>query len=185
MAEIKKGNFSLNLGITKLSADLSEDDRQCAWELYTEIATRSSVSGKRGDDECRNFEGELLVESLNSLYAFFTECRQIMRKFPVGRIKDDNQKHLGCIIHDLLAHVLRPFLEKWQIDFREWWATDDKKELAPFERQKMYPHYEDLMKDWSEVRKTVRKLERLLIKEYKLIDLEGPYGGERAQEQVI
>jgi len=185
MAEIRKGSFSLNIGIAKLSAELSEEDRQCAWELYTEIATRSSVTGKRGDDECRNFEGELLIESLNSLYSFFTECRQIMRKFPVGRIKDDNQKHLGCVIHDLLAHVLRPFLEKWQIDFREWWSGDEERELGPFDRQRKYPKYDDMMEDWSEVRKTVRSLERALIKEYKLIDLEGPYGERKNEGQVI
>jgi hypothetical protein len=36
MPEIKEGSFELNLGIVKLGAKLSEDDRQCAWELYSE-----------------------------------------------------------------------------------------------------------------------------------------------------
>lgn len=184
MAEITEGSFSLNLGITKLGFKLKAQDRQCAWELYTEIATRSSVSGKRGDRECRNFDGELLVESLNSLYSFFTECRQIMRKFPVGRIADNNQQHLGCVIHDLLAHVLRPFLEKWQVDFREWWASDDQKDLTPFERQKKYPKYDDMMTEWSQIRKVVRALERTLVKEYKLVDLDGPLRAKK-RGQVI
>jgi hypothetical protein len=35
------------------------------------MSTRVSVIGKPGDSGCKNFEGELLVKSLNSLYAFF------------------------------------------------------------------------------------------------------------------
>jgi hypothetical protein len=33
------------------------------------------------------FKGELLNESLSSLYIFFREMRGIMRKFPVGKIE--------------------------------------------------------------------------------------------------
>jgi hypothetical protein len=33
MPEIKEGSFELDLGLVKLGAELSEDDRQCAWEL--------------------------------------------------------------------------------------------------------------------------------------------------------
>jgi hypothetical protein len=33
MPEIKEGSFELDLGLVKLGAKLSEDDRQCAWEL--------------------------------------------------------------------------------------------------------------------------------------------------------
>jgi hypothetical protein len=40
MATLTKGSFSLNLGIVKLGADLSDDDRQCAWELCTKLSTR-------------------------------------------------------------------------------------------------------------------------------------------------
>jgi len=29
MPEIKKGNFSLNLGFLQVNADISEEDRQC------------------------------------------------------------------------------------------------------------------------------------------------------------
>lgn len=174
MASLTKGKFTLNLGIVKLGGDLTDEDRQCAWELYTEIATRVAVSGKRDDAECKNFEGELLIESLSSLYNFFQECRMIMRKFPVGRIQDENQKHLGCVIHDLLAKVLRPFLEQWQVVLRTWWESEENKELSPFDRQKNFPECEALLKDWSDVRQIVRELEQTLVKEYKLVDLEPP-----------
>jgi len=172
MASVTKGRFTLNLGIVKLATELSDEDRQCAWELYTEIATRVAVSGKRGDEECQNFDGELLKESLDSLYKFFGECRLIMRQFPVGRIRDDNQQHLGCVIHDLLAKVLRPFLEKWQVAFRTWWDSEECKCMPLFDRQKEFPDYDEFIQEWSEVRQIVRSLEQTLIKEYKLVDLE-------------
>jgi hypothetical protein len=60
MPEIKEGSFELDLGLVKLGAKLSEDDRQCAWELYTEIVTRVAVVGKRHDWTCEYFGGELM-----------------------------------------------------------------------------------------------------------------------------
>jgi hypothetical protein len=47
MPEIKKGSFELDLGLVKLGAKLSEDDRQCAWELYTEIVTIAGHADSR------------------------------------------------------------------------------------------------------------------------------------------
>jgi hypothetical protein len=44
MPEITEGSFELNLGILKMGAKLSEIDRRCAWELYTEIVTQVAVS---------------------------------------------------------------------------------------------------------------------------------------------
>src|SRR5215471_16307429 len=80
MPTLTKGSFSLNLGIVKLGGDLSNDDRQCAWELYTELSTRVAVTGKADDPDCVEFGGELYIESLDSLYNFFREARGIMRK---------------------------------------------------------------------------------------------------------
>ena len=57
MPEIKEGSFELSLGLVKLGAKLSEDDRQCARELYTEIVTRVAIVGKRLDPTCEDFAG--------------------------------------------------------------------------------------------------------------------------------
>ena len=67
---------------------------------------------------------ELHAESLDSLYNFFKECRGIMRKFPVGKLKEYKQKHLGVLINRILNDVFRPFLEKWSGPFRAWWVLD-------------------------------------------------------------
>lgn len=168
MSELSEGDFSINFGVVKLSGKLSELDRQCAWHLYTEIITRVAVSGKRRDKTCRDFSGEVLAESFESLHTFFRETRYIMKEFPVGKIKEKLQCHLGILIHDLLADVLRPFLEKWQADFRAWWQQQDKNKLSWFEIQKQYPKYEELLKDWTDLRKIMRSIERKLCEEYKL-----------------
>lgn len=171
MPEIKRGNFSLNLGFLQVHAEVSEEDRQCAWELYTEICTRLALTGKRDDPACRDFSGEVLVESLDSVHNFFREARGIMRRFPVGQLKRNNTKHLGILINDLMINVLRPFLEKWQADFRHWYNQHSNKKLSPFTRQNKYPKYKKLLKDWNDVRLLMRDLQSELVKAYCLVDI--------------
>ena len=173
MTTVARGSFSLNLGIVKLGAELADDDRQCAWELYSEISTRVSVTGKLSDSECKNFEGELFIESLDSLYKFFQEARQIMRKFPVGRIALENKNHLGVVISRCMDNVLRPFLEKWHVDYRHWWEHISNPRLSPFERQKEYPKVEEFLKDWCDLRMIMRALQKELINVYSLVDVTG------------
>jgi hypothetical protein len=168
MPEISEGSFTIDFGVVKLGGKLSEQDRQCAWQLYAEIVTRVAVCGKRRDETCSDFSGEVFAESLSSLHAFFQEARQIMKAFPVGKLKEKNQCHLGILIHDLLADVLRPFLEKWQADFRAWSEQQDRGKQSWFELQRKYPRYGELLADWTDLRKLMRKLEDKLRDEYKL-----------------
>ncbi len=171
MAILKKGNFELNFGFLKVSAEVSEEDRQCAWALYTEMSTRVSVIGKSRDSECKNFEGELLVESLNSLYAFFQEARRIMRDFPVGRLEQGKKEHLGVMISQVMENVLRPFLEKWHMDFRYWWEHQSNPRLLPKDRQSEYPKLTEFLDDWASVRYLMRELQKELIAVYRLVDV--------------
>lgn len=173
MAVLNKGSFSLNLGIVKLGGELSDDDRQCAWELYTELSTRVSVTGKPGDEECSDFSGELYIESLRSLYKFFQEARSIMRKFPVGKINDNNKEHLGVMINRIMEEVLRPFLEKWQVRYQHWWDNESNPRVSPLDRQKEFPEIERFLKDWASVRWLMRKVQGELVRVYKLVDVGG------------
>lgn len=168
MPELKEGNFTIDFGVVKLGGKLSEQDRQCAWQLYTEIVTRVAVSGKRRDETSSDFSGEIIAESLASLHSFFQEARQIMKEFPVGKLKEKNQDHLGILIHDLLADVLRPFLERWQADYRAWWEQQDRTGHSRFDIQKTYPKYSELLEDWTHLRKLMRKIEHQIRDEYKL-----------------
>lgn len=173
MTTMTKGSFTLDLGIVKLGTELSDEDRQCAWELYSELSTRVAVTGKPKDSECRDFCGELFHESLTSLYTFFQEARSIMRKFPVGRLQNDVQNHLGVIISKMLSDVLRPFLEKWQSDYRHWWENQSNPRVEPMERQKAYPQHDEMLGDWADVRVLMRALQQKLVEVYKLIDVNG------------
>jgi hypothetical protein len=172
MTSMTKGSFTLDIGIVKLGAELSDDDRQCAWELYSELSTRVAVTGKSNDSDCTDFNGELYHESLTSLYTFFKESRNIMRKFPVGRLQADVQNHLGVIISKMLSDVLRPFLEKWQADYRHWWENQSNPRVEPIERQKAYPKHDEMLVDWTNVRLLMRQLQETLVQEYKLISVQ-------------
>lgn len=171
MTTVSKGSFSLNLGIVKLEAALSEEDRQCAWELYTELSTRVAVTGKPDDPDCTNFDGELYIESLDSLYTFFQEARRIMRRFPVGKIAVLQKNHLGAMVSQAMANVLRPFLEKWQVHYRHWWENESNPRLAPLERQTHYPRLKEFLSDWSALRWLMRELQKELVRVYDLVDV--------------
>lgn len=172
MAVMKKGNFTIDIGFVKLGGDFTEDDRQCAWELYTELATRVAVTGKPHDRDGTDFSGEVYAESLVSLYTFFSEARKIMRQFPVGAINAKGvENHLGALIHRAMRDVLRPFLESWQADYRFWWESGSDKTLSPFERQKTYPKLNEMLSQWSDVRAIMRAIQDELVTMYKLVDV--------------
>ncbi len=171
MPNIRKGSFELNLGLVKLGAEVAEEDRQCAWELYTEIATRVAVCGKPGDPECTDFEGELYIESVESLYRFFQEVRLIMRRFPVGKLNASNQDHLGILANRIMTSVLRPFLEKWQIKYRHWWENESNPRLSPLQRQTNFPELRQFLADCSAVRTIMRAVRDELAATYQLVDV--------------
>lgn len=166
---LQEGSFELDLKVVKLGAKLAEEDRQCAWELYTELVTRVAVVGKTSDTDAGNFDGEVLAESLDSLYKFFQEARGIMRRFPVGRI-GKRKNHLGIVVHGMMKDVLRPFLEKWHADFRHWWEYESDKKLSPLKRQKGYPNLKPFLADWRSVRLLMRAVQQELVNTYELVE---------------
>lgn len=168
MSNLKKGSFSLSLGFVQLSGDIAEDDRQCAWELYTEMSTRVAVVGKSRDPDCTNFDGELLIESMNSLYGFFQEARKIMRQFPVGKLGASSDAHLGVMIGRVMSEVIRPFLEKWHVEVRHWWEYQSNPRITPMDRQKEFPRFKELIDDWCSLRWLMRELQKELISVYRL-----------------
>ncbi len=168
MATIKEGNFSINLGLVKLDGRLTDDDRQCAWELYAEIITRVAVVGKWSDQEAASFEGEIYAESFTSLHRFFQEARGIMRKFPVGRIDKPTKDHLGVMIQRILTDALRPFLEKWQGNYRSWWELQMKTPRNPFEVQAEFMDLKALLEDWSAIRRIMRRAAHEICEAYQL-----------------
>lgn len=174
MPVFTKGSFSVNLGIVSIGGELEEDDRQCAWELYCELTLRVALVGKL-DAECDQvFVGERYDQSLDSVYAFVFEARALMRRYPVGRISVGGaQNHLGFVIAALLETVIRPFLEKWQVDYRHWWhqACTKHAEVSPFELQRTYPKLDAMLEDWRGLREFCRDAARELTKTFSLPDV--------------
>ena len=173
MAVLTKGNFAINLGIFKVGGELTDDDRQCAWELYTEIVTRLAVHGRLNTDASLEdqFKGELFSESLESLYSFFGEMRGIMRKFPVGKIECADEYHLGKFTCAIMTNILRPFLERWQGDYRFWFdlTSRNRPNDSPFTIQQDYPNLEEFLKDWADLRSLMQSVADTLAREYQLV----------------
>ena len=170
MPVFKRGTFSFNLGFVQIGGELNEEDRQCAWELYCEIVTRVAVRGSLDGESKDDFGGEVYKESLDSLYAFFLEARQIMKRFPVGKIGASDKSHLGFFIVTMLEVVVRPFLEKWHTPVRHFWKEADES-IPPLERQKAFAHREALETDWAEVREFFRGTAKELAEVYRLKDM--------------
>ncbi len=174
MAVFNKGTFSMNLGFIAVGGEFDNQDRQCAWELYTEIVTRVAVHGKLDEKRQEAFDGEVLVESLSSLYNFFMASREIMRRYPVGELsikRPEVTNHLGFFIATMLDAVLRPFLETWQATYRHWWDQKSDRSKTPFKRQEEFPQLAQFKKDWITMRGFFRQSADELAKTYKLIDL--------------
>jgi hypothetical protein len=161
MAVFTSGNVSLNLGLLQMTGDFSDADRQCAWELYTELRTRGALLHHASSWK------ELMIEVFDSLYAFFQEARAIMKRFPVGQL-GGGIYHLGFLIDDLLNNYLRPFLNEWQAIFRHWWEIDADQSLAPFERQQSYPAIDELLSDHIVLKAAMRETINMLIQAYNL-----------------
>lgn len=187
MPVMHKGSFSINLGIVAVGGELSEADRQCAWELYCELVSRVALVGKQDARGELVFIGELYSDSLDSVHAFFREARALMRRYPVGRISgDDRRNHLGFFIAALLEVAIRPFLEKWQATYRHWWrrSTDSDPGRSPFERQQAFAHLDAMLADWRELRRFCRAAAKELTETFDLPDvmaLEPP----RAQQEWL
>ena len=67
--------------------------------------------------------------------------------------------------------ILRPFLEKWQGDFRHWFDVESRKRQSdsPFLIQKDYPQLKEFLDDWSDLRSLMQSVAQTLAKEYQLV----------------
>ncbi len=75
------------------------------------------------------------------------------------------------MISRAMTEILRPFLEKWQVEYRHWWEYQSNPRLAPLERQATYPRLKELLDDWTAVRWLMRELQKELVLVYNLVDV--------------
>ncbi|MER7827325.1 hypothetical protein ABTX85_32720 [Streptomyces sp. NPDC096097] len=109
----KAQEINVKLGfplIGEISGTWQPDDveRQAAWELYVELATRVSVI-ELGEDE------GLLREALSSLYTMFGTTREILRRYgpAVAPHVAPGQVTFGVLAVNVLNLSIRPLLSRW------------------------------------------------------------------------
>jgi hypothetical protein len=104
--------LQLKLGFVEAEFAPQDVDRQAAWELYVELATR--VSTQRLLDA----EGSE-KQALSSVYSLFPTTREILKKH------GPSAQNFARVAIAVLNVVLRPFLTRWHLEFERGTALDE------------------------------------------------------------
>ena len=110
-SRISQVSLNLPFGLGGVTVDVSAAERNAAWKLYVEFATRIATHPMEpGAGNVR--------EALTSLYNLFGITRNILKDAgpEVGQSPDD----LGPISIRVMNDGLRPFLEKWHAAYGDY-----------------------------------------------------------------
>lgn len=107
--------------LSQLTFVVNKDDKQTAWELFIEVATRVSTQPLEPGDG-------FLRESLNSLYQLFGQTRDILKRAQPTKIK--RAKTVEYLALAMLNRELRPFLSKWHLRLSRFEAAGATDEAA-------------------------------------------------------
>jgi hypothetical protein len=114
-AGVESVEFGLNVGVLSIKGTWkpSDDERNAAWELYVELATRVAVVP---------LNPGLLREALSSLYSLFATTRGILRKYgpAVARPRPEGEYNFGQLAILVLNYELRPILANWHPALAHW-----------------------------------------------------------------
>ncbi|MBN1608461.1 MAG: hypothetical protein JW940_17650 [Polyangiaceae bacterium] len=112
-ATVQKVTLSLDLGFFSMDTEWVADprERQAAWELYVELATRVATQPLDPDTG-------MAREALDSLHALFETTRAILRAAGPG--VGTSERSLGYLAISVLNQGLRPFLSRWHPRLAAW-----------------------------------------------------------------
>jgi hypothetical protein len=139
----RKESFTVDLRIPgvggvsgKWVPDLAE--RQAAWELYVELATRVTTVSLGSNNG-------LLRESLTSFHAMFEITREVLKRGGpnLARQKNGSDVSLGGLAFTVLNRVLRPLLGRWHPELQAYEASRPLK-TSPFEHEQAWPKETEL-----------------------------------------
>ena len=141
----KTVSFSLPFGLGAVTYEISDAQRVAAWHLYVQLKTRKAAIPF-------DTQYDLVVEVLDSLFEVVAITRELLTRLPVGNSE-------GLAISDMMLRVLndglRPYLTKWQADFRRWWELAEQdpahRDESPQLIQRAYPHYDELVRELMEM----------------------------------
>jgi hypothetical protein len=127
---LKITDISLNLpfGIGGVTVARTEAQREAAWALYVEYATRVTTQALGPG------QGSLR-EALSSMYRLFEVTREVLKAAGPGVA--DGPNSLGPLAIRVLNEGLRPFLAEWHTRLGEF---EDSQRLA--QREKLGPGVE-------------------------------------------
>jgi hypothetical protein len=115
------------LGSVKFSVDA--EDRQVAWQLFIETATRIATQPLRAE------EG-FLREALNSLYSLFATTRELLRGMRPSNVTEGETVETAAVA--MLNKDLRPFLSKWHPALTAFESLEPKKAEHEWERNEEF-----------------------------------------------
>lgn len=139
--------LQLKLGLVEAEFVARDVDRQAAWELYIELATRVSTQllpDAQGSDK----------QALSSIYSLFPATREILKRH------GPSAQNFARIAIAVLNLVLRPFLTRWHLQF-EGAAMPDPSAVAQF-RQELAAMRVDL-REYANVLARIADVEELTL----------------------
>lgn len=143
-------NINLPFGLGGANIVVTEAQKNVAWALYVELATRvTGVELKPGMGSAR--------EALNSLYSLFETTRSVLRDQGPGAA--EGAESVGPVAIDILNQGLRPFLVKWHTSlssFELQQAEEQRSrfggELAPVVDESAWPERDDFYRELEDNR---------------------------------
>jgi hypothetical protein len=143
-------NINLPFGLGGAKIVVTEAQKNVAWALYVELATRvTGVELKPGMGSAR--------EALNSLYSLFETTRSVLRDQGPGAA--EGPESVGPVAIDILNQGLRPFLVKWHTSlssFELQQAEEQRSrfggELAPVVDESAWPERDDFYRELEDNR---------------------------------
>jgi hypothetical protein len=135
----------IGIGSHKIKLRPSHEDRQIAYKLWVEMATRKV--GMAIDPA-----NDVITEVYTSWYDFFRVARELLKTIPVEKVRrSGDTRKLVDIAVEVLNEQLRPHLTTWQARYRRWYEAQcrdtDCAPLTPQEIQRRFPDHDALIAD--------------------------------------
>ena len=148
IAKLSSTKFKVSLGFLSIETNWEVDDiqRNAAWEMYVELATRiTTVELKAGEG--------LLREALTSLYSLFGTTRGILKKYGPAIASPGNpgDTTFGHLAVGILNKVIRPTLSHWHPRLLDW-EQRRPLEVSITQHENDWSHNDTLREKINEIR---------------------------------
>ena len=136
----------------------NRSERQAAWDMYVELATRVTVV-HLGPDE------GMLREALNSLHSLFSTTREVLKKYgpSVAQVSKKNGVSFAFLAVSILNLRLRPVLAKWHPMLLDYEGKRPQG-VSPAEHERAWDKNVELRGILAEVRESLVAYANILAK---------------------